>query len=138
MWSFMSSLPTFLLHPSFAILQSTFFFIYIHIYFGPKYKTQNFLTTLHNFYKAKKNKRLYNLFNKSKFSSIILAESFEARWFSSLFLFISQFFIFFLLGQAILFFLYDQVFLSFLFLHNSIYIFLGILDSSFCISLAQV
>ena len=47
----------FYLHPSFTILHFTFFSIYIIIYFGPKYKAQNFLTTLYNFYKAEKKKK---------------------------------------------------------------------------------
>jgi len=53
----MPSLPTFYLHPSFTILHFTLFSIYIHPYFGPKYKAQNFLTIIYHFYKAKKKKK---------------------------------------------------------------------------------
>ena len=42
---------------SFTILHITLFSIYIFLYFGPKYKAQNFITTLYNFYKAKKKKK---------------------------------------------------------------------------------
>ena len=73
MWIFMPSL-----HHSFTILHLSFSSIYILLYFDPKYKAQCLLTTLHNIYKAKKKKRLYNLFSKTQFSFIFLGENFEA------------------------------------------------------------